>query len=147
MKTQTLGDRIVDLLETQGNLSASEIKKALNITSSSLYSAVHAYNAKKTNRRVFCRNTKYRITGKSTCKFPSAPVNEKAMSIKSSSIHVEGLQLQTGVLKKLKALPRNELEDCLDMLKKSEFYNRSAVALIEVNESIMSLRNSLLQED
>jgi hypothetical protein len=141
MRRVTIGDKIVELLDAQGEMTSGQIMEALDISHSSLYSAIHDFNKRKNGRKIFNHKFKYRVAGKKT-NVPA--IQEKIPPAKN--LPINGLHLQSGLLKKLKSLSPSDLEDCLDMLKKSAFYNKSAVALIEVNESVAALRNTLMTE-
>lgn len=141
MQRVTIGDKIIELLDAQGEMASAQLMQALNISHSSLYSAVHDYNKRKNGRKIINHKFRYRAIGKKS-NVPAIP--EKVPPVKNPPLN--GLHLQSGFLKKLKSLPPSDLDDCLDMLKKSAFYNKSAVALIEVNESVAALRNTLMIE-
>jgi hypothetical protein len=96
---ETISDKIIRLLEvTSAGMSAEEIMAALTISKQSLYSAVHAFNQKKTGQKIKSLEGKYRLIG-GRKNLPALVDSDTSKNIPTS-----GLALPSGFAKKAKNL-------------------------------------------
>jgi len=120
-------------------LESKEITEKLNITLSALYSAVHRTNKKDSCFKITNFNFRYKLKAKNK----NHVVNTDQTLQKTNNILLKSDLTKSELSKKLKLLQSSDVNDVLDMLKKSYFYKKSAEALIEANEFVDMIRSNI----
>ncbi|MDD5650042.1 MAG: hypothetical protein PHF86_06465 [Candidatus Nanoarchaeia archaeon] len=138
---ETVQIKIARLLEANPDgMTAPEILTALNITKQSLYSAVFAFNEKKTGQKIKSIDFKYKIIGTRKSNLLAVVDQHEPPAFPA------GFSLPQGFSKKIKNLSSEDVANLADMLKKSLFYQKSATALIEASEAAAIFRESLTMQ-
>lgn len=137
-------EKVVELLKQYPDgLESKEIIEKLGITISALYTAVYMTNKKDSCFRITNFNLRYKLKSKNK----NHIVNTNSLQKTSNNLLKPDLfkpdLLKPELLKKLKLMQSSDVNDVLDMLKKSYFYKKSAEALVEANEFANIIRTNL----
>lgn len=82
-------------------------------------------------------------TGRSISEKKLTTSNNQSSSVISS--FKEKKSLPNGYIERIRRLPEHDRIDTYDMIKKSIYYQKSAVALMEANETIIQLNNEVMK--
>lgn len=142
----TIKDRVVELLQNHPEgLSTEEVMAMLSISKQAVYSAIHGFNKEKSGQKIENVNLKYKFSSKKQITNTPATIDENTTKHPLSNITLPaGVSLPAGYAKKLKTLSPDDVNNFCDMLKKSIFYQKSAAALVEANDAVNVLRESLM---
>jgi biotin operon repressor len=133
------------LIDNPKGVSTESISEMLNASMQSIYNAI--YYLRTNGYKILQRNGIYYLE--------SAPniINNEITAEKSEDSN-KSKQLQNNVkfsfsninnstIDKIRKLPEQDRIDVYDMLKKSLYYQKSAMALMEANEVILQLHNEV----
>jgi hypothetical protein len=144
LQKESIGDNIKQLLiDNPEGVSSINISKIFNANMQSIYNAIY-----------YLRNNGYKILQTNGIYYlKSAPEiidNEITIVKNKDSNEPKPLQkvinlsnIDNSTIDKIRKLPEQDRIDVYDMLKKSLYYQKSATALIEANETIIRLNNEV----
>lgn len=138
----SLRQKVIDYFIEHGNASPDDLAKALGVKKSSIYLAVYDINHKKKDNQYSIKfvGSEYKFN---ICKKIEKQKVETHVTVPVVQRDRTSIGLSNSFLKKVILLSEPDKTDALDMLKKSYFYKKSAEALVEANEVVESLRESL----
>jgi biotin operon repressor len=137
------------LINNPDGITADEISKTLNSSMQSIYNAI--YYLRKIGNDIYRKNDKYYLNS-ATKNTAMKNIAMKNTAIKNNDIYKPKLlqndninfsKIDNSTIDKIRKLPEQDRHDVYDMLKKSLYYQKSATALIEANETIIRLNDEV----
>jgi biotin operon repressor len=140
-------DKLISLLKNNTNgISIKTIKNELKISGNKLYMMI--FNLKKKGFQIESIGGNYITTHvPDSIEYDNIPKNKPATIIPNSNNSLLNENTNIPSLKKhierIANLPEQDRIDFYDMIKKSIYYQKSSIALIEANEAIIQLNNQV----